>query len=126
MSARSSDVATLSAEYFASTLLVPTAFPSCPAPKELDMSLMLMNFKGPLVSTQLAERIAMAFFQVRYSGSGLFGAKEPAEIVDLDDRWGVTFENAIFDPQADSTKRLQVKRLGVEICKSNGAIVRIK
>jgi hypothetical protein len=106
-------------------LVAPMGFAACPAPKELDISLMLMNFKGPLVSTQLAERIALAFFQVRYSATGMFDAKEPAETVDLDDRWGVTFENALFDPQIDSTKRLQVKKIGVEICKSNGAIVRI-
>src|SRR5271165_2021352 len=85
----------------ASLLLTSTAFGECPAPKDLDVSVMLMNFKTPLVSAQLAELIGWDFFQVRYSGSGVFEAKKPAEIVDLDDQWSVTFTNASFDPSVD-------------------------
>jgi hypothetical protein len=107
-------------------LLTSTAFAACPDPKDLDVSVMLMNFKSPLVSAQLAELIGWDFFQVRYSGSGVFEAKKPAEVVDLDDRWSVTFKNASFDPSVDLTKRIQVKEMGVEICKSNGAISRLK
>jgi hypothetical protein len=110
----------------ASMLLGSTGLAACPEPKDLDISLMLMNFKGPLVSTQLAEQIAWAFFQVRYSGSNIFEAKEPAKIVDLDDRWEVTFQNALFHPPVDLIKHLQTKEMGVEICKSNGSIVRLK
>jgi hypothetical protein len=111
---------------FVSMLWVAAAPAACPESKDLDVSLMLMNFKGPLISTQLAERIALAFLQVSYSGSDMFAAKEPAEIADLDDRWSVTFKNALLEPPVDLTKRLQVIRMSVEICKSNGAIVRIK
>ena len=110
----------------ACVLLVSTNFAACPEPKDLDVSLMLMNFKSPLVSAQLAELIAWDFFQVRYSGGGVFEARKPAEIVDLNDRWSVTFKNATFDPSVDLTKRIQVKEMGVEICKSNGAVSRVK
>jgi hypothetical protein len=107
-------------------LLVTPTFAACPEPKELDVSLMLMNLNGPLISTQLADHIAWAFFQARYHDGGIFEPKEPAEIIDLGDRWGVTFLNSLYEPPVDLSKRLQVKEMGVEICKSNGAIVRIK
>jgi hypothetical protein len=97
----------------------------CPEPKALDVSMMLQNLQGPLVSAKLAEHIAADFFQTHYPDN-LFKAKLPASTTDLGDRWSVTFDNAIYDPTIDLTKRLQVKRMGIEICKSNGAIVRIK
>jgi hypothetical protein len=87
---------------------------------------MILNYQTPLVSDQLAEQVAWAFFQVLYSESGIFEAKKPATIVDLDDRWSVTFQNALFAPPLDLTKRIQPKEMGVEICKSNGAILLLK
>lgn len=110
----------------ASMLLMSTASAACPDLKDLDLSLFVMNFQSPLISAQLADHIAWEFFQSRYHGGDIFEAKQPAEIADLGDRWGVTFQNALFEPPVDLAKRLQVRALGVEICKSNGAIFRIK
>jgi hypothetical protein len=96
----------------------------CPEPKELDTSIILLNFQAPLISAQFAEQIATSFFQTHYSAN-VFKAKLPATTNDLGDRWSVTFENTLFDPNVDRTRRLQIRRLGIEICKSNGAIVRL-
>ena len=46
-----------------SMLVSSAAVAGCPVPKDLDVSLMLINFKGALVSEKLAEQIAWAFFQ---------------------------------------------------------------
>jgi hypothetical protein len=111
---------------FASALLSSAVCAECSAIKDHDTSILLLNFKGPLVSEQLAERIAWDFFQVRYGNSGLFEPRRPAEILDLDDRWGVTFDNNLLDSSVDSTTRIQPKRMGIEICKSDGAILRLR
>jgi hypothetical protein len=104
-----------------------SAVAACPAAEELDVSVMLMNLNGSrLVSGPLAEHIALAFFQDRYSPTGTFEAKLPAELQDLGDRWSVRFQNVRFDPSIDPRTQVQIKALGVEICKSNGAILRIK
>jgi hypothetical protein len=105
-------------------LWTPAKSADCPEAKALDISIMIQNFKGPLVSAKLAEQMAIAFFQTHYPDN-LFQAKLPASTTDLGDRWSVTFDNAVYDPAIDFTKRLQVNRMGIEICKSNGAIVRI-
>ena len=65
----------------ACVLLVSTNFAACPEPKDLDVSLMLMNFKSPLVSAQLAELIAWDFFQVRYSGGGVLRPGSPQRLL---------------------------------------------
>jgi hypothetical protein len=101
-----------------------TTLAACPEPKELDMSIMLLNFQGPLVSPQLAEDMAAAFFRARYPSS-LFQARLPGTTTDLGDRWKVMFENINYDSTIELTKRIPVQRLSVEICKSNAAIVRI-
>jgi hypothetical protein len=103
----------------------PAAWADCADSKDFEISTFLLNFHQPLVSEPFAEKIAIAFFETHYPAD-MFKARLPASTVDLGDRWSVTFDNALFDPTVDLTKRIQVKRLGIEICKSNGAILRIK
>ena len=92
-------------------LLIPLNSAACPEPRELDDSLIVMNLTGPLISSRLAGDIALAFLQAR--SQGIFEAKGAAEIADVGDRWRVTFENALFEPPIDLTKRFQVKELRV-------------
>src|ERR1700722_17969151 len=90
----------------------PVTWAECTDSKGYDTSMFLLNFQQPLVSQPFAEQIAIAFFQTHYPAD-MFRAKLPASTVDLGDRWSVTFDNSLFDPDVDLTKRIQIKRLGI-------------
>jgi hypothetical protein len=64
-------------------------YADCAEPKELDVSVMLLNFKQPLMSSELAEKFTRLFLQERYPAN-IFQLKSPAHIVDGDKTWSVS------------------------------------
>ena len=109
-------------------LLVVCSLPAganSPEPKELDTSVMLLNFPRPLMSVTLAEKLTRSFLEEKYPAN-IFEITGPARIVDEGDLWYVSFENALYVSTEESMKSIIPKAIGLEICKANGQIWRLR
>jgi hypothetical protein len=89
-------------------------------PPDLAASMDLQNLSGPFVTRAFAERLALLFFQERYS-KDIFIPRTPAKVEDGGDVWRVTAANALpLEPRT-----IRPFQLRIVIRKRNGEIVGI-
>ena len=94
---------------------------------QLDPSMILMNFEGPFVSREFAERLAVLVIDQKWP-KDVFSRRGPGRVVDLGDAWSVTYQNALGnanDPIPTSGGKAVPKTLTIRIRKANGQIVAI-
>lgn len=89
-------------------------------PPNLAASMDLQNLTGPFITRSFAERLALLFFQERYS-KDIFVPLTPATMEDGGDVWRVTAANAL----SLESRTIRPFKLVIVIRKRNGEIVGI-
>ncbi len=80
--------------------------------------ILIKDTSGPFVTRRLAERLAVAVIEEKYS-KDTFVVRGAPQVLDQDSTWAVTVENAVPLP----AKSLLPKRLTILIRKANAEIV---
>ena len=80
--------------------------------------ILIKDTTGPFVTRRLAERLAVAVIEEKYSKDS-FVVRGTPQVLDQDSTWAVTVENAVPLP----AKSLVPKRLTILIRKANAEIV---
>lgn len=114
--------------YLASLVLFLSACAvSHPGAVQPDPSMVLLNFEGPFVSRDFAEKLAVLVIDQKWS-KDVFVRRGAGRIVDLGDAWSVTYENALdsgTDPMPTWKGKVVPRTLTIRIKKANGEILAI-
>lgn len=80
----------------------------------LGISVLLQNAGGPLITRELALKVARLLIEAKYP-AGMFQIAGDGDVEDEDAFWRVSFRNAL----AESAAGPVIERLGVRLRKSN-------